>query len=410
MDGHQRLVYLPFDRLPRELLYTIINDLPSKDLFSLRFSSRRLAEELVPIVFLAITLWLGSKSLQRLTDISEKPSISQHVRRNSVSSLVLDREIQGPCMRHQRKTLTQALSRLSKMESIEINYGASTMSLESLALIRKNDFAQSVASGSSLHHAKGMLKRATCDVLMCLSQALRDSQRTLKVFWIGRKDHNEADSDQDEASLFEIEDRFNLISPAIRAMTYITNHADILHELRELHVHCKDTTRLEWRQRLAIFRSVLQVAPSLEVITLESPQLPWIRRVESLAQVFEDITLSHLRCLNLYVCELPIDYIFSVIQCFWMSLVEVHLKLGIYEPRTMGGTGHFKKLLEASDGDRWFPLLAMLRGVDFPHLKVFTIIKNKPDDDLKVQDYILRMTDSNPLIRAGTEVREGHQS
>lgn len=87
MQVYQLLVFSPLERLPKELLHEILVDLSKEDLLGLRRVSKTLARETAPFLFQIIPAWLGSKSLERLTALSEHPQISQYIGKIVVSPL-----------------------------------------------------------------------------------------------------------------------------------------------------------------------------------------------------------------------------------------------------------------------------------------------------------------------------------
>ncbi|MCJ1457003.1 hypothetical protein MMC28_007369 [Mycoblastus sanguinarius] len=69
------------DEVPPELLRMVLELLSRKDLYNLRLTSKSLASAAALSLFHTITIWLGLKSLEGLTGISEHHHLSQYVRK-----------------------------------------------------------------------------------------------------------------------------------------------------------------------------------------------------------------------------------------------------------------------------------------------------------------------------------------
>ncbi|KAF6239779.1 hypothetical protein HO173_002325 [Letharia columbiana] len=66
------------DRLPQELLRFIVEDVAYESLEPLRLVNKALAAAAAPFLFEVIPLWIGVRSLERLTATSEHPQLSQY--------------------------------------------------------------------------------------------------------------------------------------------------------------------------------------------------------------------------------------------------------------------------------------------------------------------------------------------
>lgn len=66
------------DRLPQELLRFIVEDVDYECFEPLRLVNKAFAAAAAPLLFEVIPLWIGVRSLERLTAISEHPQLSQY--------------------------------------------------------------------------------------------------------------------------------------------------------------------------------------------------------------------------------------------------------------------------------------------------------------------------------------------
>ena len=203
------------NRFPQELLRLIIEDVDPESLEPLRLVNKAFAAAVAPFLFEVIPLWIGVRSLERLTSISEHPQLSQYPKEIIFSPVrfidygddIVYKDTVKDWLEYQPASLSvHALAMVKHMSAyrsyIEAQRLLSLNALDVKILSRafsqlprletlEFDYCNYTIGSAELIHAFGAFKAETllnCDcrhTLPVLVQALAVSQTKIKVFKLG---------------------------------------------------------------------------------------------------------------------------------------------------------------------------------------------------------------------------------
>ena len=422
------------DRLPQELLCLIVRDVGHDSLEPLRLVNKSFAAAAAPFLFEDVPLWIGSRSLSRLTAISEHPQLSRYPKRIFFSPLrFIDYCDDVPCkwkaerwLNTHNASLRNHSLLLAKYMSTYRSYIEAQRSLSfnglDVKLLSKAfsqlprletlyfDYWDTTIGAAELRHAFGEFKAQgllTCDstyTLPAVVQALAASSIKIRAFRLGddmdsyssisgsNEDYSTAasltiphprfdDGDNDDGDGYRPPE----ISKLALLNTFCAKKFDInknaFRDLRELRIgqigHFYDSQK----STFAALRALMQCVPGLEILTLEdnasldAPLPHYLKGEFAIEHMIPPDGLNKLKELNLQ--DLAVDMV-ALIDLFRrnrFTIVKVDLS-GV----------------AISRGD-WSTALVQLRRLEFPQLEVFTI------DESDVKDYVLGRTDADPFVR-----------
>ncbi len=423
------------DRFPQELLRLIVEDVDYNSLEPLRLVNKAFAAAAAPFLFEVIPLWIGVRSLERLTSISEHPQLSQYSRRiffspirfidygddNAYKDEVKDwLESQTASPSIHALTIAKHMSayrsyieaqRLLSLNGLDVEILSRAFSqlprLEALAL---DDYDYTIGSAELVHafgaFQAGSLLNGECrHTLSVLVQALAASQTKIKVFKLGDDgDHYSSISGRDgdftkAESLtmprqststthrsYPVGDSAKALSRTFR----IKNSAvceQAFRGLREFrfgafegNLDCLSI----FSRTIGALQNIMRCAYNLEIVTLGEAESETFRR-PTLDSVMPSASLSNVKELRLRQFDTTIVALCDFFRRNSCNIVKVDfVSVGI-------------------TGSNWSTALVQLRTIEFSRLEVFTLNYCKWDEEsLQVQDYILKKTDEDPLM----EVKE----
>lgn len=431
MDGSQEMPSsAKLDALALELLQPILCNQSRKDLRSIRLVNKTLDAAAAPFLYQTVAVWINLDSLTALTNISEHPILSQHVKRVVLSPLrFIDQDesvYQSKARSHlanQAESPTHEFLTLGKHMAAYRNYiGAQRLlnadSMDTRILGRaftafgrlgaiSVDFYNNIGwvqltSAFGKFSAKDMISCDTEYVLPVLLQALCASGTKLRAIQLGGHGYSMGHASRVHSLVgSSISQTFAMALVHAFKETDVPNYAQAFCELRELEIKgilCEydyDTPRTKATEILldAAIHRLIASAPLLENIDLNGAYIGGTegRNVSCMFSYYHGLALERLRILRLKYFNGSAKVIQDFFRLYASKLEEVHL-VGV---RARGG----------DDEDDWPNVLASLRTHGtFPRLKRFYLEYYDDYEDrfdryaLDVQDYILGRTEHNPLV------------
>ena len=429
------------DRFPQELIREIVEYVDYEDLKPLRLVNKAFAAATAPFLFEVIPLWIGVSNLERLTAISEHPQLSQYPKQIIFSPL---RFIEYETEAHYRNkvkdwleyqpaslnmhTLTMTKHMLAYRSYIEAQHLLSSedMDVKILACAFSQlprleslhvDYWDTFIGSGELIHAFGAFKAEylisnDCQyVLPVLMKALAASIVKIKVFKLGRDEDFSYTSilgcigDYSAAAAAPHLSRPRLpktrllssmgnfsyptkISPQALSMTFCDENLktcfDALKDVREfqigeISVLRDDTANVP--KIAAALQILMESAQSLETVTLDEICSDFLTDLRpSLDSVLPHHGLDKIKKLSLNHYQTTVVYLSDFFRRHGRNLVKVHFDF------------------VAMTGGDWSTALVQLRTLPFPRLETFVLSYcDEEENDLQVQDYILKKTDKNPI-------------
>ena len=425
--------YATMNRLSLELIRFIVEEVPGEDLENLRLVNKIFADVAAPRLFEAIPVWIGIRSLERLTALSEHPQLSRYPKEIIFSPLrfieykddkVYRAKVQEwfeyqPCSlsshalavgRHmsayrsyieaQRylsskdtdvKILSRAFTRLPNLETLRLAYA--NLAIGSLEMV--DAFGRFVARDL-----------VTCDceyALPTLFRALFCSRTKFKIFKLGPDGDYANGGDLSEAlrvrsslvplSHAELPSRASTSAPdriIVDALskTFPASNVQVckgaLGQLRELRIgkiYLCGSEVAELSRVTAAIHMMIKSAPDIETIVIHIFGLSYAMPNPSLTAIIPKYPLGNLRMLEVSDHETRLVALTGFFSYHRKSLVTVKFS-GVN--------------IGSSD---WSTALVHLRTINFACLELFTLtFCDGQEEDLEVQDYILKKADEDPLV------------
>ena len=402
------------DQLPQELLRLIAQNVTHDDLEPLRLVNQPFAAAAAPFLFEDIPLWIGFRSLQRLTAIAKHSQLSRYPKRIFFSPLrFIDFcdigvcEIEGETwLETQNAPLGARAPLVAKYKSAYSSYLQAQRSLSFNGMDVKIlsrafsqlprletlyfDYWDTTIGAAELKHVFGPFKAQgllTCDgeyTLPTVVQALAASSIKIRVFKLGGdvdsyssisgsdEDYSKAASitmphlevDDDGYRPFEISDQALLNAFGAEKLDINMNAFRGLRELKITPIRYFSIVEPPF----AALQNLMQCVPDLEILTLEPTD------GLALGNMMPFIGFNRLKELNLRYLEINIVALNDLL-CRNKSTI---VKADFY--------------CVAITRSHWSTALVQLRTIDLPQLEVFNL------DCFPVHDYVLRRTDTNPLV------------
>ena len=431
MQVYQLLSFSPLEKLPRELLYNIVNALSRQDLFRVRLVSRTFATAATSPLFQTIPVWLGLKSLEQFKAISEHPELSKHVREIVFSPLrfidygtaeqylTQTRDLASRQASHKDlQILTSESHKTAYEKYIKAQRRLSSQGTNSKILVDGMrrlpqlssitiDFLNFNIGCLELLNAFGTLKAGLsltydCEHLLPLIfGAMVASNATIKTFRLGEHEELRQDTSQEcgtKRSLLGALDPEQtgervrprtISSEALFNTFYLADEPKgrkALGNLRVLEISSIETNfdhERELGEIMTAIRQIIGLSPNLEKVTLGEISDRVSGEMPSLLGVFGSCKLQHLQKLDLYNYRSETKDMVQFFRRHAATLVEIRLGWMTLE------------------GGDWSSLLSQLRELKFLRLKY--LVLNDCDDnevDLEVQNYVLGKTDVDPIVEA----------
>ena len=416
------------DRLPQELLRFIAKDVAYESLEPLRLVNRALAAAAAPFLFESIPLWIGARSLERLTLISEHPQLSKYPKAIAFSPLTFvdDEEDETfhknklkDSLEHQTAyALTKVkhmsvhrsyveIERLLSLNALDVTILSRAFSrLPQLQTLQVEFWDPTIGSAEMIDvfgasNAGGLLAFDCCRTLPVIVKALAASAIKIKVFKLASPEARSYGSvsgkaKDDRAAYWE---RTQGVSEAdleipgklaARGLsdTFCGENMDIyknaLHSVRELiigEVLIERYRAVGISKTVAALRNLMQCAKGLEIVTLG--------RFVSAIEVIPRPTLDDM---------MPSYYLNNVkelnIHWYWTTIVALS-ELFHQNCQTIVKVRFYDVAIIGSD---WSKALIQLRTLDFLRLEVFLLSFDGDQRDLQAQDYILKKNDKDPIV------------
>ena len=436
------------DRLPQELLRVVVERTDYKDLATLRTVNAAFAAAAAPSLFASIPLWIGVRSLERLTAISEHPQLSKYPKQIIFSPLrfidyendTLYKEMIKDWVDHQSVSLgIEALTMAKHMSAyrsyIEAQRLLSSNSLDVKILSRA--FSQlssleilhvdywNMIGANEMNFAFGAFEVE--DLLFCdyrqtlpvLIQALATSGIKIKVFKLG------SDNDSLPGSFSRHPEDYSTAAsrawpPLSTFMTRRSHPARIgspalsdifsdenvfgicrsalggVRELKVGEIHFEGNDPADISGTVTALRNMMTSILRLETVTLERIWIPFrddlpIPTISSVMPRNITPELSHLKELNIHMYDADAVSLREIFRLHELSIVKVYFR--------------FVDIV----GSNWSAALMQLRTLKFPRLEVFILdhCGEVEEFDLQVQDYILKKTDKDPIVEWIEWMEEG---
>ncbi|CAF9935069.1 MAG: hypothetical protein ALECFALPRED_006233 [Alectoria fallacina] len=421
------------NQLSLELIRFIVEEVPGEDLENLRLVNKIFADLAAPRLFEAIPVWIGIRSLERLTALSEHPQLSRYPKEIIFSPLrfidykddkVYRAQVQewfeyqpyslsshalaiGRHMSAYRsyieaqrylsskatdvKILSRAFTRLPNLETLRLAYA--NLAIGSLEMV--DAFGRFVARD---------LVTFDCEyALPTLFRALFCSRTKFKIFKLGPDGDYAHGGDLSEAvrvrsslvplSHAELPSCASTSTPdriIVDALskTFLSPNVEIckgaLSQLRELRIgkifFCGSEVPELSRVTTAI-RMMIKSAPDIETIVIHIFGLFYEMPKPSLTATIPESPLGNLRVLEVSDHETKLPALTRFFRHHQESLVKVKFS-GVN--------------IGSSD---WSTALVHLRTINFACLELFTLTCcDGQEEELEVQDYISKKTDEDPLV------------
>ncbi|CAF9925142.1 hypothetical protein IMSHALPRED_006392 [Imshaugia aleurites] len=422
------------DRLPQELLDLIAEVVNYEDLEPLRLVNKAFAAAAAPSLFEVIPLWIGNRSLERLTAISKHPQLSQYPKEIFFSPLRFigydndtfyeDKakvwlEDQPASPSTHACTLGEHMSayrsyieaqQLLSSNDLDVKILSRAFSLLSRVQVLHVDYDDTYIGSTELIHAFGTFRAR--DLLTCsghhtlpvLLQALAASSLKVKVFELGSditytysstdcrvgNYSKGASLQRPQQSISEADFSYpDGISILALSRTFCAENFDMCNNafsgLRKLHVGGIRVTQDDdatLSRIAAALRSLMQCALCIESVTLEEIWL--YHHLEAVPQPTMSSVLPHgfnnIKQLDVQYYETTAEFL-----CDFFGRHRTIVKVDFYSVTITGSN--------------WSTALKQLRTLDLVLLEVFILsFHDSAGHDVQVQDYILKRTDKDPLV------------
>ena len=421
------------DRLPQELLRSIADNVDYTDLEPLRLVNQGLAAAAAPRLFEAIPLWIGVRSLERLTAISEHPQLSRYPKqiifspvrfidygddtqyRNKVKDWL---EYQPASLSMHTLTMAKHMSayrsyieaqRLLSSEYVDVKVLTRAFSQLPRLEILHIDHWDTVIGSEEMIQAFGAFKAADllskdCQyTLPTLMKALAASSVKFKVFSLGGdaiEDTSILDNLADYSAAASLArprapnsmDHYSYpigMSSQALSITFCGENLrtcrDALSDVRELHVGEINVERddpITISRVTAALCSLIDSSTCLETVTLD--------------EITSDF-LSDIRpALDIVLPYYPLEKVKK-------------LRLNHYQTTSLSLTNFFRRhghtivqvhfdFVSITGGD-WSAALVQLRALPLPRLETFVLSYcDEEEADLQVQDFVLKKTEIDPIV------------
>ena len=391
------------DRLPLELLLLIVKNSGHESLIPLRLVNNAFAAAAAPSLFEIIPLWIGVRSLERLTAISEHPQLSQYPKKIIFSPLrIIDYENDGlyedkvkDMLEYQPASVSMRALTLAKHMSayrscIEMQRPLSSNGLDVTILSRAFsqlphlrilhvDVSDTRIGSAELIHAFGtfeaedLLTYDCIHVLPVLIKALAASAIKIKVFKLGCDEGYSYSSISDMVGNYStaasrVRPYPSSLLPYISCPARITSRAlsetfcaenmhfckDALRSMRELKVGRIRVEGNQVSEAATALRSLVQCAWGLEVVELWFP-LRFCSPRPTLGSVMPWYTFNKIKELHIH------DY----------DINAAALRDIFHRNRHTIAKADFRYV--AISGSDWSTALIQLRTLDLLRLEVFIL-------------------------------------
>ena len=425
------------DRLPQELLRLIVQDVPYESLEPLRLVNKAFAAAAAPPLFKSIPIWLGVRSLERLTAISEHPQLCKYPKEIFFSpfsfidyenDVLYEDKIQDylehkhQYLSHSMRTLALAKHMSAYRGYIEMQRLLSTNALDVTLLSRA--FSQlthletlqvglwdPTIGSAEVAHAFGtfnpgdLLTFDCSHTLPVLIKALAASATKIKAFKLVGESFRSYHSPSKNVHycwlvmspllrlLSGLVDQFSFpagLSTRALSETFCAENMndckDALRCVRELRIGSigsEGDNPLSISMIISALHKLMQYAQALEVVTLDGlwVDVPGVVLRHNLDTLMPSNVLNSIQELNLRYYDTTVVALCDLVRQNRYTLIKAHF---------------FRVRITASD---WSTALTQLRTIDLPRLKVFTLSYcNGLRVDIQVQDYVLKKTDTAPSV------------
>lgn len=424
------------NRLPLEVLRFIVEEVPYGSLENLRLVNKTLAAAGAPRLFEAIPVWIGIKSLERLTALSEHPQLSQYPKEIIFSPLrfidykddkVYRAKVQD-WLEYQPSSLSSHALAIGRRMSAYRSYIEAQRYLSSEATdvkilaraftrlpnleILRLDWWNFAIGSLELMDAFGRFLAedlVTCDceyALPTLLRALSSSRTKFKVFKLGRDDGIPYANGGDLSKASRA--RSSIVPPSRAELPRFastsnpdTISVDALSKTFHISNHNTCWGALSGLCELSIGemifnRSDVNNVSELSRVAAAIRMMIDLTHVETL--VIRQISLFHNESKLSLTDTIPVHW--KAIRVLEISWFEATL------PALTGFFGYYQKSLVKVILDSvtinesgWSTALVQLRTFDFACLEFFTLSWCDDDEcELQVQDYIVKKTDVDPLV------------
>lgn len=420
------------DRFPQELVRLVVEEVGYECLEPLRLVNKAFAAAAAPFLFEVIPVWIGVRSLERLTAISEHSQLCQYPKR-IVSSPIrfidykdgnLYKKKVKKWLEYQPASLSVHALTLAKHMSAYRSYieAQRALSLESLDVkilsrafsklphleILHVDFWDTAIGSGELTHAFGpflaepLLTNDCQHTLPTFIKALAASSAKIRVFKLGNDE--EFSYSRHSGSVADFSAAASLARPLLPpsmaglscpgqfwaqalSKTFCDENLEIcldaLGDVRELlvgeiRVGKEDPANL--RRILASLHDLIRSSPCLETLTLDQISSFYLLS-PALGSVMPRHALRNIKKLSVHDYETTVASLSDFFRQHNHTIVEVDF--------------HFVTIT----GSDWSTALVQLRTMQFPQLKVFMLnYCDGQEADLQVQDYILKETEKDPIM------------
>ena len=440
------------NRLPQELLCLIVQNVPYESLENLRLVNKALSDAAAPPLFKSIPVWISVRSLERLTAISEHPQLSKYPKQIFFSTLSFidyndDILYEGKIkdfLEHKRQYLSHSMRALTLAKHMSAYRGY----IEMQRLLSANDLDTTILSRafSQLPHLEtlqvglwdptigsdevlrafgtinpgDLLTFDSSHTLPVLIKALAASTTKIKAFKLVGERFRPCQSLSRsidycwlvKSPLLQLlsrrEDQFSFPAGlSTRAVSEIFCDENInvckdalrcVRELRIGSIGIEADNPSSKSMIISALHKLMQYAQGLEVVTLDGVwvDLPGDVLRHSLDILMPSCVLNSIQELNLRFYDTTVVALCDLFRQNRYTLITAHF----YCVRITGSD-----LVTALD---WSTALTQLRTIDFSCLKVITLSYcNGLQEDVQVQDYILKKTNTDPLVGKISNEEEG---
>lgn len=426
------------DRLPQEILRLIAEEVAYESLEPLRLVNKAFAAAAAPFLFRSIPLWIGVRSLERLTAISEHPQLSQYPKeiffspfafliyendiayRDKVEGLLRQQHISASMCAltvakhmsaHRSYTEMQRFLSLNALDFKILSKAFSQLPHLEALLIDLSEFtigAAELINAFGVFNAEDLLTIDCLHTLDVLVKSLAASGIKIKVFELG------ADGDHLYSSISRSpKNRLtaaSLVTPRLstprseysyppgeisRALSkvFCAENMDIcmsafrgVRELKIGDIGDGPLYNVNLSKTVAALHSLMQCVGRLEVLSLgylgaDILDPPFEK--PTLDRVVPSHVLNGIRELNIDSYETSTVVLYDLFHRNRYTIVKV-----VFSSVTITGS-------------HWLAALEHLRTLDFPRLEVFYLsFCFYVEEDLEVQDYILKKTNDDPREEA----------
>lgn len=418
----------------------IAENVPYKDLEPLRLVNKAFAAAAAPFLFKIIPLWIGVRSLERLTAISEHPQLSRYPKEIFFSPLrfvkyendILYRDKVVDLLRNQpisagMRALIVAkhmsayrsymdMQRLLSSNALDVGFLSKAFSqLPRLEALRV-DLSEFTVGAAELIHAFGVLNAEDLLTIDCrhtlqvLVKSLAASGIKIKVFELGA----EVEADHPYSSFPRSgKDRLtaaSLVRPRLSpygrpdrypageitgalSKVFCAENMDIctgafrgVRELKTGHIGGEQIHNVNISKAVVALGRLMQCVGRLDILSLGllGSHMQELRfRKPTLHSVMPSHVCDHLRELNMDSYETTLVDLTEIFNRNRYTIVKVEF------------------LFVTITGSDWSTALKHLRTLAFPRLDVFYLTYcDDVEEDLEVQHYIMKKTKDDPLVAA----------